>query len=84
MLKLISVRELTEEEKQAVKNELREFLKIQRDVEIQRIKLERKKIAETMTDPTEKKKFLKEPILVKQQRLRIKFVIENEQEQNNK
>lgn len=84
MLKLISIRELTEEEKQAVKYELREFLKIQRDVEIQRIKLERKKIAETMTDQTEKKKFLKEPILVKQQRLRIKFVIENEQEQNNK
>ncbi len=84
MLKLISIRELTDEEKQAVKDELREFLKIQRDFEIQRIKLERKKIAETMSDPTEKKKFLKEPILVKQQRLRIKFVVENEHEQNNK
>lgn len=84
MLKLISIRELTEEEKQAVKDELREFLKIQRDVEIQRIKLERKKIAETITDPTEKKKLLKEPILLKQQRLRIKFVVENNHQNGNK
>ena len=84
MLKLISIRELTEEEKQAVKDELREFLKIQRDVEIQRIRLERKKIAETIADQTERKKFLKEPIIVKRQRLRIKFVVENEQKQNDK
>ncbi|MBS3945357.1 MAG: hypothetical protein KGZ42_07660 [Melioribacter sp.] len=84
MLKLISVRELTDEEKQAVKDELREFLKIQRDVEIQRIRLERKKIAETIIDQTERKKFLKEPIQVKKQRLRIKFIVENEQGQNNK
>ena len=65
-------------------SQLTGFLKIQRDFEIQRIKLERKKIAETMSDPTEKKKFLKEPILVKQQRLRIKFVVENDHQNGNK
>ena len=84
MLKLISVRELTDEEKKAAKNELREFLKVQREIEIQRLRLDRKKSAETITDPGEKKRFLEEPIIVKRQRLRIKFIVENDNEQNNK
>lgn len=84
MLKLISVRELTEDEKKAVQDELREFLKVQREIEIQRLRLERKKSAETITDPAEKKRFLEEPINVKRQRLRIKFIVENENEQINK
>ena len=84
MLKLISVRELTEEEKKAVKVELREFLKVQRDIEIQRIKLDRRKFAETISDKTEKDNFLKEPITVRRHRLRIKFIVENENEQDNK
>ena len=84
MLKLISVRELTDEEKKAAKNELREFLKVQREIEIQRLRLERKKSAETITDPAEKKRFLTEPIIVKRQRLRIKFIVEKANEQNNK
>ncbi len=77
MLKMISVRELTEEEKEAVKNELREYLRRIREREIQLIRLERRKIAETMTNPVEKRKFLKEPIHVKRQLLRIKFVVED-------
>jgi hypothetical protein len=84
MLKLISVRELTDEEKKEAKNELREFLKVQREIEIQRIRLERRKYAETIPDPAEKKKFLNEPIIVRRHRLRIKFIVENENEQNNK
>ncbi len=84
MLKLISVRELTDEEKKAAKDELREFLKVQRDIEIQRIKLERKKFAETITDQTEKDNFLKKPIAVKRHRLRVKFIVENDNEQDNK
>ena len=84
MLKLISVRELTEDEKKAVKDELHEFLKVQREIEIQRIRLERKKIAETISDPVEKKIFLNEPIIVRRHRLRIKFIVENKNEQNNK
>jgi hypothetical protein len=77
MLKMISVRELTEEEKEAVKNELREYLRRIREREIQLIRLERRKIAETITDLVEKRKFLKEPIHVKRQLLRIKFIVED-------
>ena len=84
MLKLISVRELTDEEKKAAKNELREFLKVQREIEIQKLRLERKKFSETIKDPAEKKRFLNEPIIIRRHRLRIKFIVENENEQNNK
>ena len=77
MLKFISERELTLGEKEKVKKELRGYLRESDKHQTAMKKFERNQIAKKITDPIERKKFLKGPIIIPKSRLRVKFIAKN-------